>query len=131
MPLKSILKYWVHFAFGKAIFRIIAHIPIFQTGEEEEYDCEEEGVVYMHRKLEDAPDNYKEGKTDTWHECQKLCSKLEKCKGFTWHKKNNHDHPKGCSLFSTYGWKATGYWWTKTAVSGRKECPKKGASKKF
>ena len=81
---------------------------------EGEYDCEEDGVVYMHRK---APVGYKQKKTETWQECQELCAELEPCKGFTWHKKSNH-YAKGCSLFSAYKGKMNG-----TAVSGPKECP--------
>merc|ERR1719234_2099494 len=85
---------------------------------EEEYDCEEDGVVYLHRKFPDKPDGYKEEKTDTWQECQKKCAEMEPCKGFTWHKKNN-PYKKACSLFSSYSGKIKG-----TAVSGPKECPK-------
>ena len=79
----------------------------------------------MHRKFPDAPDGFtkKEHKTETWQECQELCAELEPCKGFTWHKKNNH-YAKGCSLFSAYKGKMNG-----TAVSGPKECPKDAAGK--
>merc|ERR1719234_1893841 len=84
----------------------------------EEYDCEEDGKVYVHRKFPDAPDGYKEEKTDTWQECQKKCAEMEPCKGFTWHKKNN-PYKKACSLFSSHSGKIKG-----TAVSGPKECQK-------
>ena len=83
---------------------------------EEEYDCEEDGTVYVHRKFPDKPDGYKEEKTDTWQECQKKCAEMEPCKGFTWHKLNNH-YKKACALFSSHSGKIKG-----TAVSGPKEC---------
>merc|ERR1719234_178042 len=85
---------------------------------EEEYDCEEDGTVYIHRKFPDKPDGYKQQKTDTWQQCQKLCAEMEPCKGFTWHKLNNH-YKKACALFSSHSGKIKG-----TAVSGPKECQK-------
>jgi len=99
-----------------------AEVSDSPTGEEE-YDCEEDGIVYMYRKFPDAPDGYKEEKTETWQECQELCAELEPCKGFSWHKKNNH-WAKVCSLFSAHSGKIKG-----SAVSGPKECPKDAAGR--
>merc|ERR1712179_896974 len=95
----------------------------------EEYDCEQEGVVYVHREFPDKPNGYKEGKTETWEICRKVCAKYDTCKGFTWFNENTceDEYKRLCSLFSTYRWKAAGYWWTKTAVSGLKKCPKNAA----
>ena len=97
----------------------------------EEYNCEEDGVVYMYRKFPDKPYGYKDRKTETWQECQRLCSEMETCKGFTWHNEDTYEveYRKGCSLFSTYEWRATGYWWSNTAISGLKECPRNAAGK--
>ena len=72
----------------------------------------------MYRKFPDAPDGYKETKTDTWQECQKLCKDIKPCKGFTWHKKNN-PYKNWCAHFSSHSGKIKG-----TAVSGPKECQK-------
>ena len=88
--------------------------------EKEEYDCEEDGIIYYERDLTGFPDGYKEEITDTWQECQKKCAKIEACKGFTWHKENSA-YPKSCSAFSEHGGK--GY--SDTTVSGPKECPSK------
>ena len=87
---------------------------------EGEYDCEEDGVVYMHRK---APVGYKQKKTETWQECQELCAEMEPCKGFTWHKPHNtFGSPRNsCSLYSTH----VGRKKKDSTVSGRKECFKK------
>ena len=60
-----------------------------------------------------------QNKTDTWQECQRRCTEIEQCKGFTWHKKNNR-YSKFCSLFSTYNGKIGG----QSTVSGLKECQK-------
>ena len=90
------------------------------TSEPEEYNCQEDGVVYMHRKFPDAPVGAleRDGKTDTWQECQKRCAEIEQCKGFTWHKESSQ-YTKYCSLFSSHSGKITGG----RTVSGLKECP--------
>jgi len=91
------------------------------SAEKEEYDCEEDGVVYMYRKTTGFPDDYEYKKnTDTWQECQKECAKIEPCRGFTWHKDTEgSDYPKSCSLFSIHRGKMRSW----TTVSGPKECP--------
>ena len=80
------------------------------------YDCEEDGVVYMHRK------EIMGAVTETWQECQKICEKIENCKGFTWHKPTGQIDSrvikKGCSPFTAYRWKETGH----ATVSGLKNC---------
>ena len=86
-------------------------------GGEEEYKCQEEGVVYMYRRFRNAPAGFKQGKTDTWQECQKSCEEIDQCKGFTWHKENNR-YSKACAFFSTHSGKISG----KKTVSGLKEC---------
>jgi len=86
--------------------------------EEDEYDCEKDGLLHWHRKTTGFPDDYEAEHTDTWQECQKICAKIEACKGFTWHKENSA-YQKSCSLFSEYGWKGL----SNTTVSGPKECP--------
>ena len=78
----------------------------------------------MYRKFPDAPDGYKDEKTETWQECQELCAQLEPCKGFSWHKKNNR-WAKACSLFSAHKGKIK----FSSVVSGPKECPKDAAGK--
>ena len=84
---------------------------------EEEYNCEMEGFVYTNRIW---PDCYKKAqKFDTWQECQELCSKIEACKGFTYHTEKNF-YSKACSLFSTF----TGTQKWPNTVSGPKECSK-------
>merc|ERR1712212_866109 len=87
---------------------------------DKEYNCQEEGIVYMYRAFPDAPEGFNEqnGRTDTWQECQKRCAEIDPCKGFTWHKENNR-YAKQCALFSTYRGKIRG----DTTVSGLKECP--------
>ena len=86
-----------------------------------EYNCQEDGVVYMWRAFPDAPAGYMErdGKTESWEECQKRCGDMEQCKGFTWHKGSSR-YSKHCSLFSSHSGKITGG----RTVSGLKECPK-------
>ena len=76
--------------------------------------------MYWHRKTTGFPDDYEAEYTDTWQECQKICAKIEACKGFTWHKENSA-YPKSCSPFSEYGWKGK----SDTTVSGPKECSSK------
>ena len=39
----------------------------------EEYECQEDGVLYYYRKYPDFPKGYKEKYTDTWQECHKRC----------------------------------------------------------
>ena len=75
----------------------------------------------MFRAFPDAPAGVMErdGRTDTWQQCQKRCAEIEQCKGFTWHKENNR-HTKHCALFSTHHGKIAGG----RTVSGLKECPK-------
>ena len=88
--------------------------------EEDEYDCEEDGLLHYDRETTGFPEGYEEENMDTWQECQKKCAKIEACKGFSWHNKNSA-YPKSCSLFSEYGWKENNH----TGVSGPKECPGK------
>ena len=82
---------------------------------EEKYDCQEDGVNYLHRKFPNHPDI----KTDTWQECQKKCAATEHCKFFTWHKRSNR-FKNDCALSQTYGWKKKD-----STVSGPRECPKR------
>ena len=114
-----------------ALFFFLLFVEKIREISGEEYDCEQEGVVYVHREFPDKPNGYKEGKTETWEICQKVCAKYETCTGFTWYNENTceDEYKRLCSLFSTYRWKATGYWWTKTAVSGLKKCLKNAAGK--
>ena len=107
---------------GKIKFSSVVSGPK-ECPKKREYDCEEDGVVYTAYYFPDAPEGYKEKKTETWQECQELCAELEPCKGFTWHKKDSH-YAKGCSVFSAYKEKING-----SAVSGLKECPKDAAGK--
>ena len=88
--------------------------------EKEEYDCQKDDLLYWYRKTTGFPDDYEAEYTDTWQECQKICAKIEACKGFTWHKENSA-YPKSCSAFSEHG--AKGY--SNTTISGPKECPSK------
>ena len=92
--------------------------------EEREYDCEEDGVNYLHRRFPDYQGfkvgRMDAGKTDTRQECQKRCAETEHCKFFTWHKENDN-FKKECALSQTYSWKAGNH----TTVSGPRECPKK------
>ena len=85
---------------------------------EDEYDCEEDGLLYYDRKTPGFPDGYEEENMDTWQECQKKCAKIEACKGFTWHNEISN-FPKSCSLVSKYGWKGE----SARTVSGPKDCP--------
>ena len=80
-----------------------------------EYNCQEDGVNYMHRKFPNHPDI----KTDTWQECQKKCAATEHCKFFTWHKRSNR-YKNDCALSQTYGWKKKD-----STVSGPRECSKR------
>merc|ERR1711913_164727 len=69
--------------------------------EEEGYNCEEDGVNYLHRKAtwgNDTQERKSAGDTDTWQECQKKCAENKHCKFFTWHKKESH-WKKGCNIF--------------------------------
>ena len=90
-----------------------------EESEEEEYDCQEDGVNYFHRKFPDKPEGYKHEYTDTWQECQKKCAEIDTCKFFTWHKLND-PYKKSCSHFSKYAGKGKG-----TTVSGPQKCPEK------
>ena len=91
----------------------------YEATRDKEYNCQEEGVVYMYRAFPDAPEGFKEqnGRTDTWQECQRRCAEIKECRGFTWHKENNR-FSKRCSVFSIYHGKRQD-----TTVSGPKECP--------
>ena len=84
------------------------------------YDCQEDRKVYLHRKFPDKPKGYKQGKTETWQECQKQCAEIKTCKFFSWHNHKNR-YAKSCSLMSKY----TGKISYGTVVSGPRECPKK------
>ena len=79
--------------------------------------CIENGVNHMHRRTDGFPRGYKEGKTNTWQECEIECAKIAACKGFTWHEPSNH-FKNSCSLYSTHNGKTEG----DSTVSGRKEC---------
>ena len=108
-------------AAGKVLKRMQGNDMILNLGEVfasgSYYNCQEEGVIYLNRKFPDKPDGYRGEKTDTWQECQKKCTVIKQCKGFTWHKKSNR-LSKSCSLFSTRNGEQRG-----SAVSGPKECP--------
>merc|ERR1719391_1073956 len=87
---------------------------------EEGYDCEEDGVNYLHRKA--SWGNYTSpgaGETNTWQECQKKCAENKHCKFFTWHKEESH-WKKDCAIFDTFAWKDGGF----LTVSGPRECLK-------
>ena len=86
--------------------------------EKEEYDCQEDGLLYYDRQTVGFPDGYEAEITDTWQKCQKKCAEIEACKGFTWHNEIS-TFPKSCSLFSKYGWKGE----SARTVSGQKDCP--------
>ena len=81
------------------------------------YACIENGVNHMHRRTDGFPRGYKEGKTNTWQECEIECAKIAACKGFTWHEPSNH-FKNSCSLYSSHNGKTEG----DSTVSGRKEC---------